>query len=119
MMQYLPAIKSARSIGSLPLDQTHGIVLYDQIVPLGIVQYAFILAVFDLETRQPCYFVASEINAMVKQFGGGSHYLGVFEDKGHSNLGSSDTWGDPKQFFPKAIELAANHFGAPVPAYEE
>jgi hypothetical protein len=59
----------------------------------------------------PVYFVASEVNEMAAVFGGGSHYLGVFDGSGHSSLGSSDAWGDPSKFFPEAIRLAAERFG--------
>jgi hypothetical protein len=106
-------IKSANPIGSSPLGEKHTITLLDKIVSAGSVQYTFILVVYENATDHPCFFVASEVNTMARQFGGGSHFLGVFSGNGHANLGSSDDWGDPKKFFPKAVEIAAEHLDIP------
>jgi hypothetical protein len=40
-----------------------------------------------------------------------SYFLGAFEGDGHLNMGASDDWSDAKKFFPKALALAADHFG--------
>ena len=73
-------------------------------------KYAYLVIVFETASKQPVLFVASEINSAVKEFGGGSHFLGVFDDHGHANMGSSDDWGDPRKFFPKAMQIAKDRF---------
>lgn len=112
-MQYMPAVESMNRIGGEPLGERHTVLLFDNIKPAGSVQYAFIAAVLDNDTQEPIYFVASEVNTMAADFGGGSHFLGTFDESGHSNLGSSDDWGDPSKFFPEAIRLASTNFGVP------
>jgi hypothetical protein len=94
----------------VPLGKNHTVLLFDNIKSAGMVQYAFLLAVYDNAKGQPVYFVASEVNEMAAS-GGGSHFLGVFNGSGHLNLGSSDDWGDPRKFFPEALRLAARQFG--------
>lgn len=106
----MPLIEEANRIATLPLGESHVMVLLDEITSSGPVQYEFVLAVFEAESRNPVYFVASEVNTMAGVLGGGSHFLGIFDGDGHGNLGSSDEWADPSKFFPKARELAAKRF---------
>jgi hypothetical protein len=68
------------------------------------------MAVFD-ENRRPCYFVASEVNSMAKNFGGGSHFLGLFEGEVHVNCGSSDDWADEARFTAEALRIIKGKFG--------
>ena len=112
-MKYMPAVnvKTMNRLAGGPFGDKHTTVLYDRIESTGMVQYEFLLVVFDNEKGEPVYFVASERNAMWLPEGDGSHFLGVFTDAGHANLGSSNDWGDQRKFFPKAISLAAEHFG--------
>jgi hypothetical protein len=110
-MKYAPAIESLNRICDAPLGPDHTVLLFDQIKGSGQVEYALLLGVFNNQSEQPVYFVASELNSMREQLGGGSHFLGVFDDEGHANLGSSDDWGDPKNFFPEAVRIAKKHFG--------
>ena len=112
-MDYMPLTKSMNLVGAAPLDERRSAKLFDKIVSAGSVQYAFLLAVLDNVKEEPVYFVASEVNEMAAAFGGGSHYLGVFDGSGHANLGASDDWGDPRKFFPKALRMAAERFGVP------
>jgi hypothetical protein len=110
-MKYTPQVKSMNRVGGAPLVPGYTIVLWDKIESAGAVEYAFLLGVFDDNTKQPVYFIASEVNAMAAAIGGGSHYLGVFDGSGHANCGSSDDWGDPRKFFPKALAMAQERFG--------
>jgi hypothetical protein len=110
----MPLVESMNRVGGAPLGEKHTVLLFDNIKSAGAVQYAFLLAVFDNETQQPVYFVASEINQMAATLGGGSHCLGIFDGSGHANLGFSDEWGDPHKFFPEALRIAAEHFGVPL-----
>jgi hypothetical protein len=112
-VNFMPLIEGANRIATLPLGESHVMILLDAITASGTVQYEFALAVLEAESGAPVFFVASEVNAMSGTFGGGSHFLGVFDGDGHANLGSSDDWADPSKFFPKARELAAARFGVP------
>src|SRR5207247_7185482 len=74
----------------------HTAVLLGDIERAGSVEYHYIMAVFD-ENQQPCYFVASEVNSMVKTLGGGSHFLGLFdgdrsEERRVGKEGRSEDW---------------------------
>jgi hypothetical protein len=113
-VKYMPLVESMNRVSGAPMGEKHTALLFDNIKSAGSVQYAFLLAVFDNEKQKPVYFVASEINSMAAAFGGGSHFLGVFDGSGHANFGSSDDWGDPSKFFPEAIRLAAAHIGVAV-----
>lgn len=110
-MEYMPLVESMNKVGGAPLGENHTVLLFDNIKSSGSVQYAFLLSVFENEKQKPVYFVTSELNEMAAAFGGGSHFLGVFNGTGHANMGSSDDWGDPRKFFPEAIRLAAERFG--------
>jgi len=113
-VEYMPRVESVNRVGAVPLGDGHTALLFDNIKSAGAVQYAFLLGVFDNAKQEPVYFVASEVNETASVFGGGSHYLGVFDGSGHANLGSSDDWGDPRKFFPEAIRLAAERFGVSI-----
>lgn len=109
---YMPKVESVEEIDKALLGPAHGVHLYGNITSAGMVQYRFIVAVVEVPSGAPVYFVASEKNEM--DDGGRSHVLGVFVNDGHLNLGASDEWADPRRFFPRAIDLAAEHFGLPI-----
>jgi hypothetical protein len=115
MMKYMPAVTSMNRVTGSPFGPSHTVLLWDQIVSAGRVQYAFLVGVFENATKQPVLFVASEVNRLAGTLGGGSHCLGLFPGEGHANLGFSDDWGDGAKFFPKALALAAAHLGLPWP----
>ena len=106
-MQYRPAVKSMNRVGAAPLGGGHTAVMFDDVEAVGTIQYAFILAVYDDATREPVYFVTSEVNAMADAFGGGSHFLCAFDGPRHVNMGASDDWANPEKFFPEALRRAA------------
>lgn len=107
-MKYIPAIASANPIQQFQFGK-YSAVLLDDIESAGVVEYRFVLVVFD-DTEQPCYFVASEVNATAKTFGGGSHFLGVFDEDGHSSYGSSDDWADESKFTAEAMRIVRERF---------
>ena len=107
-MNYVPLIKSAKPRKQFRIGK-HGVLLGD-IESFGEVKYAYVLVVYD-EREKPCFFVASEINDMAEQFGGGSHFLGIFNGDGHANLGTDDRWGIEEEFTVKALEIALENFG--------
>jgi hypothetical protein len=105
-MDYAPVIGAATPVKRIPLPSgKHTAILLDNIESKGSVQYRFILAVFSDQTREPCLFVTSEVNAMAKELGGGSHFLGLFPGDGHMNYGDSDDWADMEKFEKAAVEL--------------
>ena len=109
-MQYMPHIDDAIRVKTIALDTgRHTALLFSDIESSGLVQYLYVLAVIDDETGEPCVFVASEVNAMAEQTGGGSHFLGLFPGQGHVNLGASDNWADLDQFEVEAIRVAKIH----------
>lgn len=107
-MKYAPAIKSAKPRQHFQVGQ-HTAVLYGDIESAGSVKYCYIFAVFD-DNRQPCYLVASEVNSMAKRFGGGSHFLGLFDGEAHANCGASDDWGDEAKFTTEALRIVREKF---------
>jgi hypothetical protein len=106
----MPQIASMNRVSTAPIGPNHTVALFDSIKSAGSVEYTYLLVVSDDTTHKPVYVVASEVNSMASNFGSGSHHLGVFTEAGHFNLGSSDDWGDPHKFFPKALELASETF---------
>ena len=113
-MQYQPPVTSANRVAAAPLGAGRTVMLFDTIEAAGSIKYTFLLTVFDDAKEAPVYHVAAEVNAMAETHGGGSHFLGEFNGAGHANLGSSDDWGDPRKFFPKALRMASERFGVPM-----
>jgi hypothetical protein len=109
---YQPMIKSWNRAGIGMLDDRHVVMLYDRLEAAGHVQYTYMVVVFDKVKQEPVLYVTSEVNSMAEALGGGSHFLCIFDPAGHHNMGCSDEWADAAKFFPKAIELAAERFGA-------
>lgn len=114
-MKLVPVIGDARPVSRTPLATgKHTAVLLDDIESLGPVKYQFILLVFDDRSKEPCLFVASEVNETARRFGGGSHFLGLFAGETHSNYGSSDDWSDIGKFEQAALKLALQHLSSQV-----
>ena len=76
-MEFAPAVKSANPKQKFQVGQ-YTAVLFDNIISTGSVQYQYMIGVFD-DRQQPCFYVTSEVNPTAKRFGGGSHFLGVFD----------------------------------------
>jgi hypothetical protein len=105
----MPKIKAAQARAQFSLGD-HKAVLYGDIVPAGRVEYAFLLTVFD-PAKQVRFIISSEVNSMKPVMGGGSHYLCIFDDTGHSNLGDSDDWADEELFTGRALAIAYERLG--------
>lgn len=110
-MKYSPAIKSAKPRHQFQIGGRTALLLGD-IEPIGSIEYRYILVVYDRDSEQPCFFVASEVNPMARQFGGGSHFLGLFDGDGHANRGTSDEWADEAKFTAEALRIVREKFGA-------
>jgi hypothetical protein len=113
-MQYTPMHGAMRLINRETFFDDHIVMLWVDIEQVGPVKYEYLLGIFDKITRQPVYFVSSEVNAMAALLGGGSHALCVFDDDGHANMGFSDNWADESAFFAEAGRLARERFSPPL-----
>ena len=49
---------------------------------------------------------------MAEAPGPGSHFLGMFDENGHSNFGNREDWGDAARFEAEALEILAERLGA-------
>lgn len=87
-------------------------VFLDDIVSAGSVKYRYLLFIFEGDSQEPCYIVASELNSMAKKLGGGSHFLGLFDGEEHTNCGSSDDWADEAKFTLEALRIVRERFEA-------
>ncbi len=112
-MSYTPYIESADPVGRY-LVAGHQAVLLDNIVSAGSVEYLYLLVVYDAQ-GESCFFVASEVNSLCAESGGGSHFLGVFPGEGHANHGSSNDWADRDKFLARALALVQEEFGQDEP----
>jgi len=106
-MDWTPVIGKSRTVKYIPLSTgKHTALILDEIESLGLVQYLYILVVFDDSIKQPCLFISSELNKTAEEPGEGSHFLGVFSGDEHHNLGASDDWADIVNFEREAVKLA-------------
>jgi hypothetical protein len=120
-MQYMPSVKSLKYLDGAALGKKHVGILYGDIKSDGLVQYLFIFHIyyrFKKVEDPPLFIISSEENMMQEGPGGGSHFLCVFDDDGHSNLGQSNDWGNRGKFFKKAVEVAEMKLGL-KPSAEE
>lgn len=107
-MDYFPSIKSANVRREFPAGK-YKAVLYDNIESTSSVRYLYVIAMFG-EGGQALFFVTSEVNTAAKRFGGGSHFLCVFDGERHSNLGGSDEWADAEKFTMEALKIIKKKF---------
>jgi hypothetical protein len=108
LLKFAPLVKSAHVKRKFQAGNRM-VVLFDDIVAEGSVKYRFIMAVLD-ENLRPCFLVTSEVNPLAKRFGGGSHYLGIFDGDSHGNRGSSDDWADEARFMTEALRIIQDKF---------
>jgi len=109
-MKYAPRVVSAEPVARYEVAGRKAVLL-GNIVSAGMVQYLYILVVYE-QDGEPCLFVASEVNQDREAFGGGSHFLGVFPGDGHLNLGDSDEWADRERFVERALAIARERLPA-------
>ena len=108
---YVPLIRSSREVARWTLGDHHHVRLLTDVRALGHVEYAHVLTVQD-EHRALLYVVAAEVNNMATMLGGGSHFLAVYDDDGHSTVDDDDAWGDLDRFCARALEMASARFDA-------
>lgn len=135
VMQYEPPINQAVTVKKIPLStKKHTAALLDEIeaAPGGIL-YRFVLAVLENDSKEPCFYVAAEMDSSsLKNFlsaCGRNHFdavlmtargkinlnkipkdipyvLGAFPGDGHINYGSSEDWGHIEKFEREALRIA-------------
>lgn len=110
-MNHMPMVESMDQLDGGPLGDSHTGVLCGNIKSAGRMQYQFLFVVSEKDKQEPVLIVSSEKNSMQKRLGGASHFLGLFDEHGHTNLGHSDDWGNLEMFFTKALELVEKHLG--------
>jgi len=101
-MQIMPRVKAAKARASFNLG-SHTATLFGDIQSVGRVQYAWLLVVYDVGTKQPAFIVSAEVNSMNSVAGGGSHFLCVFDESGRAILNGSDDWADEELFTARAL----------------
>lgn len=109
-----PLIRGAKAVERYRLG-SYLAVLFAEIESVGAMEYLFILALLEEGAPEPRLFITSEVNAMAGVFGGGSHFLGLFDQTGHANMGASDEWAERERFTTKALALAAERLGVADP----
>jgi hypothetical protein len=82
------------------------------------IEYEWLLVLYERGSNQPCLVISSEVNDYPDGNACGSHFLCIFDDNFHSNLGLSNAWARAEFFFPRAIELSAEHLGEPMPTLD-
>jgi|1185.fasta_scaffold627588_2 hypothetical protein len=123
---YAPVIQSATAKKRYKCGPYEAVLL-DQIVAEGSIGYEFIIVVFKEGATDPFLFVTSERNdpdAGAELFRemeiepemdpvdkGKSHFLCLFDEQGHFNLGDSDDWGDVEKFEAVALKILADRLG--------
>jgi hypothetical protein len=128
---YAPIIRSAHTARRYRAGGYEAALLTD-IEAEGSIEYEYIVAVFEPGVRDPFLLVTSERNdpeeatAVLRELGmetqdfdgdDGSHFLCVFDESGHSNLGPSDDWADIDRFEEAALRIVAERLGeTPRPA---
>ena len=81
-------------------------------------RYSLELREHPSDTGEVLLYITSEINMLAHQGSqpGGSHFLCVFDEIGHHNLGSSNDWGELIPFTKRAFEIARERLGIDLDA---
>ncbi|MEO1267696.1 MAG: hypothetical protein AAFX99_06335 [Myxococcota bacterium] len=107
---YVPLIRSSRTVQAWSLGP-HQAKLLTDIQALGHIEYTHALLVYDTNNAL-LYVVAAEVNSMASMLGGGSHFLGVFDEEGHTTHGSDNAWANLESFRDHALTMASDRFQA-------
>ncbi len=105
---YAPVIGGGKTVREIRIGEFDARLITD-IESTGMVEYTHILAVFD-SNGDPVFFAAAEVNSMAAEFGGGSHFLGIFDGSGHASLSDDDKWADLDTFANAAVDIVKKHF---------
>jgi hypothetical protein len=116
---YWPTITDARHVDSFLVGPLLA-VLFTDCVSEGTIQYAHVLYVYEPDLKNPpgpgnppplVCCITAEVNAMAAETSGsGSHFLCMFHDGIHANMGAADDWADLDTFTQKALDVVADQF---------
>ena len=122
---YAPVIQKARPKRRYTFTNYEA-VFFDQIVAEGSISYEFMIVVFEKGKQAPFLLVTSEKNdpvaaaAVMKELGlddittereGASHFLCLFDERGHHNFGDSNDWGNADKFEKAALRILQDRLG--------
>lgn len=103
-MKYGPQIESFVPLKMFQLGSGYEGFLFHQIKSSGLVQYLHIFAVF--KDKNPVLYYCAEKGSLED-----SLFIGVFDDRGHKNLGIDSQANDSMSFLMKAIDYSCSKFG--------
>lgn len=112
-MLYAPTYQSATTLQQYPLGQ-YTLELLGNIQSDGLIEYGYIMTVTAPGQKDHCLFVTTEVNPFAVDPEDGSHFLCVFDDNGHSNLGDSNEWVDREKFSAEATRIIQERLRAPA-----
>ncbi len=131
---YAPVVKSANTQKLYTIGE-YDAALMDNITAEGPVEYEYIIAVFERDNDDPFLFVTSERNdpgeakIFFEEMGldpedfpvaqGESHFLCLFDESGHKNLGDSNDWADIGKFEKQALIMLEKILGTKPTLVEE
>ena len=79
--------------------------LYDNVESTGLVEYEYLMIVYQKGSDEPKMYVTSEVNSNYDVERCNSHFLCTFFDGQHTNLGSSDSYGIESIFEENAVRM--------------
>ena len=106
MLDYTPPIEDAAVIQEYDMGGMYRGILHMHPPPdmqTQKIRYLYSFAVTPVLENDAVLFVTSEFNDTAP--GAGSHFLGVFSEIGHQNLGASDDWGLRERFVEPALAI--------------
>lgn len=103
-MEYAPHIISAVPVKTMALGR-HRVVLLTDIVSTGLVQYVYVMAVYEGRSRDPWLYVTAETHNRGAGQPPAPHYLCAFPGDCHENHGFWDDLTDAAAFETRALEI--------------
>ena len=127
-----PGIQSAREVRRHELGDFSA-TLFDEIVSFDIVEYTYVMILYNKASGEPILYFTSEKNTapFAEMFqnlgikprsnadgseGMGSHFFCMFDGEGHSNYGASNDWGDVEKFEQEVLRAIGEGLGKAPPA---
>jgi hypothetical protein len=107
---YTPEIQSSNVKQKFQLGNYTAVLLGD-IVSVGYLEYRYIMVVFKDGDQEPCFFVTSETNSLIKEDGNDSYCLCTFIGDCHLNCGFSEKWANKALFTEEALRIIKETFG--------
>jgi|GEM_PF-923859 len=110
--KYFPVIKNAKLVKRFNVG-IYEMVLYTDVIALGIIQYSHILFAYINGQKEPSFAVASEFDNLDEP-DSIYRFLGSFSSDRHINYGKSEEWADLTLFEKKAYEIMNKELGVEI-----